>query len=70
METILTPKEAENILGLLPDKDIIRIKSDKIRFGEYFIGHEHNNYFRVNPINVIMREGRPVNINPDDITII
>lgn len=70
MKTILNPKEAENILNMLPDKEKMRINNDKIRCGEYFIGHDHNTYYRVDPINVVFKEGKPVTIDPTDITII
>lgn len=70
MGMILSKVEAENVLHQLPEKEIIRINNDKIRCGEYFIGHDQDNYFRVDPINVIIKEGSPVNIYPNAITII
>lgn len=70
MKTILNPTEAENVLNQLPDNEKLKIATDKIRFGEYFIGFDHDTYFRVDPINVVMKKGRPVSVNPDDLTII
>lgn len=70
MEKILTNKEAENNFYKLTDRDKHIANSDKIRFGEYYIGLDQNSYYRINPLNVIISEGGPVNINPDDITII
>lgn len=70
MERILTDKEAETKYNELTDKDKYKINSDKIRFGEYFIALDHNSYYRVDPINVIVTEGQPVNVRPNDTTII
>lgn len=70
MERILTNKEAETKYNELTDRDKYKINSDKIRFGEYFIGLDHNSYYRVDPINVIVTEGQPVNVRPNDLTII
>ncbi|PWG79753.1 hypothetical protein [Pararcticibacter amylolyticus] len=70
MERILTISEAEQAINKLTDQDKHRVMNDQVCFGEYFIGNENNVYFRINPINVIMSNGRPVSVNPDDSTII
>lgn len=70
MERILTYKEAEIAFNKLTDIDKHRIQNDKVCFGEYFIGSDESVYFRVSPINVVMSEGRPINIRPNDLTII
>ena len=70
MKTILSPGEAENSLDKLSENDRHKIDSDKIRYGEYFIGEENQSYFRIDPLYVVMAKGRPVSIKPDDSTII
>ena len=68
MEAILTAKEAEQILHHLTDKTKEEIKRDKIRFGEFFVGKKDDAYFRVDPINVIVINGKARVVLPDSIT--
>ncbi|WP_207426321.1 hypothetical protein [Pedobacter sp. SYSU D00535] len=68
METILTAQEAEHIFEKLTEKAKAQIKNDIIRFGEYFIGRKDDSYFRINPINVVISDGKPKVVTPDSIT--
>ncbi len=70
METILSQTEAENILEQLPEGEKAEIERDKIRFGEYFIGKINNTFYRINPINVIIKNGVPSLIKPISATMI
>ena len=68
MERILASKEAEEVIGLLSENEKIEIERDKVRFGEYYIGKSGNKYHRLNPINIIINNGKPELINPTAIT--
>jgi len=68
MERILASAEAEEVMGLLSIKDKEEIERDKIRFGEYYIGKNQNKYYRINPINIVTKDGKPELINPISIT--
>ena len=70
MGTILTESEAEGIFGQLPSSDKAEIERDKIRYGEYFILSSDNQYHRINPINVVVRNGIPELINNISSTVI
>jgi len=70
METILSAEEAEHILIYLSEEQKKQIESDKVRFGEYFIAQNEVNFYRINPINVITRNGINQYINPASMTII
>jgi len=65
METILTDSEAESIFDNLAEKTREELKRDRIRFGEFFVGTNNGKYYRVNPINVIVKDGKPKLLNPD-----
>jgi len=68
MERILASKEAEEVIELLSENEKIEIERDKIRFGEYYIGMNGDKYYRLNPINIIINNGKPELINPTAIT--
>lgn len=57
MERILNEAEAQSILDRLSEREQAEIKRDKVRFGEYFVGLNDNNYYRLNPLNVILEDG-------------
>jgi hypothetical protein len=59
MGTILSESEAEDKIFLLPKSEQAEIERDKIRFGEFFIQLVNNNYSRINPINVVVKNGVP-----------
>lgn len=70
MGTILSQREAEDILFLLSKNDRIEIERDKIRFGEYFIQSIDDRYRRLNPINVIVKDGVPELMGESENTVI
>lgn len=70
MGTILTESQAEDIFGQLPLSDKEEIERDKIRYGEYFIVSSGNQYHRINPINVVVKNGVPELINNSSSTVI
>ena len=70
MGTILTESEAESIFDELPSSDRAEIERDKIRYGEYFILSADNEYHRINPINVVIKNGIPELINNSSSTVI
>ena len=70
MENILSQKEAESIIEQLSEGEKVEIERDKIRFGEYFIAETDNHYYRVNPINVVIEDGKPSLVDPASETMI
>lgn len=70
MERILANEEADGAYKYLNEKDKSRINNDKIRFGEYFIACNNDEYHRLDPINVIETNGKIVDKSTDDLTII
>lgn len=67
---ILSDVEAAEKVGQLSQNEKEEIERDKIRFGEYFISSHNNCFYRVNPCNVIYRNGIPELIENTSITLI
>ena len=57
MEKILSETEALHIINTLTELEQAEIKRDKVRFGEFFIGADNDNYYGVNPLNVVHIDG-------------
>lgn len=68
MEKIFSDKEADGMYHRLTEQDKNRLNNDKIRFGEYFIGVENDEYHRVDPLNVVYNDGRLVDISENNNT--
>jgi hypothetical protein len=70
MGTILTESESKDIIDQLSTSERKAIERDKIRFGEYFIVLVDDKYFRINPMNVIVKNGVPELLKDVSLTFI
>lgn len=70
MKMILSEPEAEIAVTKLSDSEKAEIERDKIRFGEYFIQASDNHFTRVNPIDVVIKNGTPELIDNSSVTLI